>query len=248
MSSINGPLVVAAQDLYTSVSASPEHRIGALAWDYNSGKAFRYALVGASALVAGNLLAEAARDTQFVGMAVGTAGAVGDQFIQVTNGTTTVVPSQYVGGTININTAGTDLIGDEYTITNVTGTLTSGGALKVYLDRPLRYAVSTSATVNMLPSPWAGVIQNPATTPTGMCVGGAIFAIPATYYGWVQTHGTFNALSDGQTAAVGSDAGGFSGTAGATTVYAAGTGKQRVGVYRQAQSNGAGITVFLQID
>ncbi len=239
-------------DLYAAVTTQQE-MIGAIAWDENTGKAFRYALNGGSALVAGNLLQEAVRDTQFVNMAVGTAGAVGDAFIQVTNGTTTVVPQQYRGGSIHIYTAGTDLIGDEYTILDVTGTLTSGGAMKVWIDRPLRYAVTTSATVNMIPSPWAGVIQAPASTLTGMVVGGAIYAIPAStstvfQYGWVQTHGVFNALSDGQTAVIGSDLGAPSATAGSTTVYAAGSGHQRVGIYRIAAVLGKGVQIFLQID
>lgn len=244
---------MAAQDLYSSTT-NPQHAVGALAWDWDTGKAFRYALNGAAALVKGNLLQEAVRDTQFVNLAVGTAGVVGDLFLQITNGTTTVVPTQYRGGTINVYTAGTDLIGDEYTILDVTGTLTSGGALKVWLDRPLRYAVTTSATVNMLPSPWAGVIQAPVTTATGMAVGGAIFEIAAStatvfQYGWVQSHGTFNVLSDASTYAIDSNLmSPCSNTAGAPPVFAAGTGHQSVGVARQAQASTHGIVMFLQID
>jgi hypothetical protein len=252
MAKINGPIAITAQDLYTSTTVS-EHPVGALGWDWQVGKAFRWTLNGTTAMVAGSLYQEAVRDTQFVNMAVGTAAVVGQQFLQITNGTTTVVPNQYVGGTINIYTAGTDPIGDEYTITGVSGTLTSGGALNVYLDRPLRYAVTTSATVNMLPSPWAGVIVAP-TTQTGMIVGGAVYAIAAStstvpQYGWIQTHGVFDVLSDSSTYAIGSDLGGpAANTAGAPTVYAAGTTHQRVGVARQAQASTHGITMFLQID
>lgn len=252
MAKLGGPITISAQDLYSTTTV-PEHAVGALAWDWNTGKAFRYSLIGTTATVAGSLYQEAVRDTQFVNMAVGTAGAVGDQFIQVTNGTTTVVPTQYKYGTINIYTAGTDLIGDEYTIMGVSGVLTSGGALNVYLDRPLRYAVTTSAKVNMLPSPWAGIIVAP-TTQTGMIVGGAIYAHTAStstvfQYGWLQTHGTFNVLSDSSTYAIGSDLGGpAANTAGAPAVYAAGTTHQRVGTARQAQASTNGITMFLQID
>jgi len=248
MASITGRKTLSALDLYTATTDVPSpYTIGEMR-DGNNGKIFRYAKAGASALVKGNLLQEAANDTQFENMAVGVAGAVGDRFLQITNGTTTVTSEAFIGGSINVYTAGTVAIADEYTITSVGGVLTTGGALIVYLDRPLRYAFSTSAKVNMKRSPWSGVIQFPATTPTGMAVGVAIFEIPANQYGWVQTHGTVSALSDGSTFAVGSEVGTVSGTAGAVTVATVGTTKQRVGVTRQIAASAKGITIFLQID
>ena len=247
MAKVTGIGLVSGIDLYT-VDSTPNHQIGQIVWDGNAGKAFRYALVGASNLVMGNLLQGAVRDTQFENMTIGTAGAVGDNFFQVTNGTTTVVPAQYRGGSISVYTAGTVAIGDEYTITDVTGTLTSGGALKVYTDNPLRSVVSTSATVVMKPSPWAGVIQFPASTPTEMAVGIALTAATAATYTWVQTHGVACVLSDGQTFATGSNVGTASATAGSVTVFAAGTTHQLVGVAREAQSLAHAINIFLQID
>lgn len=248
MAHLTGSGIITDVDLYTS-STTPVlgRRVGDLVWGAN-GKAFRYALNGASALVKGNLLQASAQDTTYENMAVGTAGAVGDTYIQVTNGTATITSAQFIGGTINVYTAGTVAIGDEYTIRKITGTLTTGGALKVYLDRPLRYAYTTSAKVNMKRSPWSGVIQAPATTQTEMAVGVAIYEIPAAEYGWVQTHGVCSVLSDGSTFAVGSDVGTPSGTAGCVTVYAAGTTHQRVGVVRQAAASAHCITAFLQID
>lgn len=249
MATISGVSLLSPMDLYTS-SASPGEglSIGQIAWDGKTGKAFRYTLAGASNLVIGNLLQEAATDTQFENMAVGTAGAVGDTVLQITNGTTTVTSAQFVGGTINVYTAGGVAVGDEYTITGVTGTLTSGGAMYVSLDRPLRYAYTTSAKVNMKRSPWSGVIQAPATTPTGMACGVAIYPITAAQYGWVQTHGIVSVLSDGSTFAVGSGVGTVSGTAGCVTVATVGTTKQIVGVSRQAAASTKCITAFLMID
>lgn len=248
MAGINGTGILGGVDLYTS-TATPGAgmTIGQLFWDGNTGKAFRYSLNGGLALVVGNLLQEAAEDTQFENMAV-TATAAGSSYLNVTNGTTTVVPSAFVGGSILIYTAGTIAIGDEYTIVGISGTLTSGGALQVYLDRPLRTAATTSAKVVMKKSAWSGVIQAPATTQTGMAVGVAIYPIAANEYGWVQTHGPAAVLSDGSTFAVGSDVGTPSGTAGAATVFAAGTTHQRVGVVREAAASGHAISVFLQID
>jgi hypothetical protein len=210
-----------------------------------NGKEFSLALVGASALVAGNLLQTAAEDTTYENMAIGTAGAVGDMFLQVTNGTSTITATQFAGGSIGFYTAGTVAIGDEYTIMDVKGTLTTGGALQVFLDRPLRYAATTSAKVVMKRNLYSGVIQMPATTPTGIAVGIAIFAIPAASYGWVQTRGVASCLSDGSTFAVGSAVGTPSGTAGCVTVYAAATTKQAIGVAQEAAASAHAISVNL---
>jgi hypothetical protein len=249
MAGISGLATLGSLGLYTS-TASPAAglTIGQLVWDGKTGKAFRYVLNGGAALVTGNLLQEAVEDTTYENMAIGTAGVVGDAYLQVTNGTATITSDQFKGGTINAYTAGTVAVGDEYTITAVTGTLTTGGALKVWLDRPLRYAYTTNAKVNMNESPWSGVIQAPATTQTGMAVGVAIYPIALSQYGWIQTHGVCSVLSDGSTFAVGSDVGTPSGTAGCVTVYAAGTTHQRVGVVRQAAASAHCITALLQID
>lgn len=246
MADLTGPIIVTSQDLYTSSSVKL-HKIGDQGYG-TGGRKYRYVLAGASDLVAGNLLQESVEDTQFENMAVGTAGVAGDNFIQVTNGTTTVTSAAFEDGTISVYTSGTSLIGEEYVITKVTGTLTSGGAMKVWLDRPLRAAITTSAKVNMKRSPWSGVIQAPATTQTGMAVGVAIYPITAAQYGWVLTHGEANVLSDGSTFAVGSNLGTPSGTAGCVTVFAAGTTHQLVGVSREAAASGHGINAFIQID
>lgn len=238
---------IANIDLYQSVTDVAGAEYMGMHQQGLNGKEFAYALAGASALVKGNLLQEAVEDTQFENMAVGTAGVVGDAFIQVTNGTTTVVPTQYKGGSILVYTAGTVAIGDEYTILDVQGTLTTGGALRVYLDRPLRYAYTTSAKVVMKPNLYSGVIQMPATTPTGVPVGVAIYELPLATYGWVQTRGAAAVLSDGSTFAVGSGVGSGSGTAGAVTVYAAATTKAYVGIAREAAASAHAISVDLKL-
>lgn len=248
MADITGVTMISDTDLYTSNAvASSRYSVGDVV-EGSKGRKFRYSLAGASALVKGNLLQESAEDTQFENMAIGTAGAVGDNYLQVTNGTTTVTSAAFVGGTIGVYTAGTVAVGDEYVITKITGTLTSGGAMKVWLDRPLRYAYSTSATVNMKRSPWSGVIQFPATTQTGMPVGVAIYEIPAGEYGFVQTHGECTALSDNSTFAVGSAVSPSLAVAGAIGVNVAGTTHCNVGIVRQAKASAKGIATFLMID
>lgn len=248
MAGLSGPSVAAAIDLYTS-TATPGVglEIGQLV-PGRGGKLFRYVLAGASNLVVGNLLQTAVNDTTYANMTVGTAAAAGDKVLQITNGTATITDAQFKNGSLVVYTAGTIGVGDEYTIMGVTGTLTTGGALTVQLDRPLRSAVTTSATVTMKRSMYSGVIQFPATTQTGVPVGVAIYPITAAQYGWVQTHGECGVLSDGSTFAVGSDVGTPSGTAGAVTVFAAGTTHNRVGMVQQVAAAGKGISCFLQID
>lgn len=247
MAFITGTPTLSRFDLYTSNATAPSgYSIGALHFGVN-GKAFRLSLVGASALVMGNLLQESAEDTSYENMAV-LATAIGSEYLNVTNGTATITSAQFEGGSISVYTAGGVAVGDEYTITGITGTLTTGGALQVYLDRPLRAAFTTSAKVNMKRSPWSGVIQAPATTQTGIAVGVALAASTLAQYAWVQSKGVGAVLSDGSTFAVGSDLGTPSGTAGCASVYVAGTTHQRIGVSRQAAASAKCISALIQID
>ena len=248
MADITGIPLISDTDLYKSNAvASSVYSVGDLVMG-TKGRMYRYALAGAAALVKGNVLQESAENTTMENMAVGTAGVVADKYLQITNGTSTITSAQFVGGTIGVYTAGTVTVADEYVITKITGTLTTGGALKVWLDRPLRYAYTTSATVNMKRSPWSGVIQFPVTTPTGMPVGVAIYEIPLEEYGFVQTHGECTVLSDNSTFAVGSAVGTPADAAGACGVYDAATTYASIGIARQAKASAKGIAVFLHID
>lgn len=245
----SGLATLTPQDIYTT-TASPAYGLfaGQMGFEGTTGKYFRYALAGGVTTVVGNLLQEAALDTTYVNMVVAAAAAAGDTTLSITNGTATITNEQFYGGSLSIYTAGTIGVGDEYTIIAVSGTLTTGGALTVTLDRPLRAAVTTAATVNMKRSPWSGVIQMPQTTQTGMPVGVAIYPITNAQYGWVQTHGPASALSDNSTFANGSQLSPSLAAAGAVGVNVAGTTHGIVGWARQAAASGKGIGIFLQID
>lgn len=249
MANVSGIATISGSDLYTS-TATPGDGIypGQIVWDDKTGKAFRYVLNGGVTQVVGNLLQASAQDTSYENMAVSVAGVAGDTTLNITNGTATITAAQFVGGTLSIYTAGTIAIGDEYTITGVTGTLTTGGALVVNLDRGLRAAVSVSAKVNMKRSPFSGVVQFPATTQTEMPVGLSIYPITASQYGWIQTHGPAAALSDNSTFAVGSMVSPSLAVAGAVGVNVAGTTHGTVGWARMAAASAHAISVFLQID
>lgn len=245
MANLTGPKTISELDLYQTMTQAPSgYAIGDKVYGTN-GKTFRLALIGASNLVMGNALQSSVIDTSYTNMAVGTAGVVGDTFLQITNGTATITSAQFEGGSISVYTAGTVAIGDEYTILGVSGTLTTGGALTVQIDRPLRTAFTTSAKVNMRRSPWSGVIQSP-TTLTGSPAGVANFAATLGTYAFVQTHGVGAALSDGSSILVGSAIAVPSATAGAVILSAAGLAN--VGYALQAAAAAHAIGVFLQVD
>lgn len=248
MAKNSGIGLISGGDLYTTTpTPGLGMQIGQLFADGTGGKYFRYNLNGAVASVVGNLMQDAAQDTQFENMAV-LATTIGSAFINVTNGTTTVVPADYIGGSIFTYTAGTIAIGDEYTITGVSGVLTTGGALQVYLDAPLRASMTTSAKVVMKKSPWADTIQFPVTTQTGMPVGVTIFPEAIANYGFIQTHGVAAALSDNSTFAVGSMLSPSLAVAGAVGVNVAGTTHGTIGWARMAAASAHAISVFLMID
>lgn len=237
--------IIANTDLYTSVTDVPgAETIGSYVAGLN-GKEFAYSLAGASNLVVGNVLQEPAENTGLENAAVATAAVAGQSYLNITNGSTTITSLAYQGGSLSVYTAGTIPICDEYTIMAVTGTLTNGGSMNVFLDRPLRFAVTTSATVNMKPNLYSGVIQMPATTPTGVAVGAAVYAITAAQYGYVQSRGPATVLSDGSTFAVGTAVGTPSGTAGAVTLYSDASKAQIVGVARQANASAHGIDILM---
>lgn len=244
MSGLTGAPTIATIDLYSSSSSQGNTELGQLI-EGPQGKAFRYVLAGASNLVVGNVLQSKAVDTQFSNMTVASAVAAGATQITVTNGSTVTVADEFKYGSLTIYTAGTIPVAQEYTI--VSNTAAAGAAaMTITVDRPFRAAVTTSATVNLRWSPYYKVIQSPATTLTGSCVGVAIYAIPAGEYGWVQTRGVCGALSDGSSILVGSPVAVPSGTAGAVILGA--TNLMQIGQAMQAAASGKGIAVNLTLD
>ncbi|HEX9059106.1 MAG TPA: hypothetical protein VF941_02910 [Clostridia bacterium] len=237
---------IAGIDLYTSVTDVPgAEQLGSIEEGVN-GKAFAYALAGGSALVVGNLLQAPAIDTQFDDMAVPAAVAAATAAgapITITNGTTTVAAGDFRGGTLTVSV--TPGLAEEYTIIDH-GTATSGSAWNLYLDRPIRTAWTTSTKVTVRKNGYGGVIQMP-TTPTAHPVGVAIYAIPASAYGYIQVRGTAGVLSDNSTGAIGSDVSNSTATAGAVGVAVTGTTRSLVGTAQRALSSAKAVPVFLKI-
>jgi hypothetical protein len=218
----------------------------------DSGKAFRFCYNATPALVVGNAIQSSANTTitDFDGLAVATAAAKGDTKVVLTNGNTAVTAGMLVGGSFVVSTSSTASanIGEEYTIIDHS-TASGAGSLTVYLDTPLRTALTTATTtVALRKSPYYGVIQGTGGAATGTPVGIAIAPIPAANYGWLQTKGVCGALSDGSTFAVGSLVGPSVATAGAVGVFVAGTARTYIGFSMSAANSTHAISVQLTID
>ena len=242
MSYIAGTPTITEVDLYSSNTLPDSHfTLGQLVYGKH-GKAFRYVLAGAT-LVVGNLVQGPAIDTQFDALAV-VVGAAGATSLTCTLGSTAVTAGQFRGGNIIVNV--TPNLAEEYTI--VDHSAASGAATwTVYLDRPIRTAMTTSTRLVARRSPWSGVLQSIATTITASIAGAVIYPIASGEYGWIQTKGVAAVLADSSSILVGSGLiGGSTATAGACTLGVAGF--PSIGYAMQAANSGKPIPVFLTID
>lgn len=184
------------QDLYEE-SLVKLHKLGQL---YVSpwGDKFRYVRNGASsALVTGNLLQEAAEDTNFRSMAVQAAAAIGDEVVSVTLGGTATTAGLLEEGHLFVET--TPGIGQNFRILSHDVQSTTSGTCEFVIDRPLKIALTTTSQVTVRNSPYDRVIQYPVTTQTGGAVGVALYAMTASYYGWIQSGGNVSMLWDNAT-------------------------------------------------
>lgn len=221
-SQLTGAVVVAAQGIY-SESSTQLHDIGALVHS-NDGRVFRYAKVGATALVPGKLYQAAAEDTtNFQNLTV-TAPAVGDTSI-VTTTTVTLTANQLAGFYLVIVSASTNA-GQTLRVSG--NTAATAAVTTISLLDPVVYAPTGTTKIDMHPNPFNGVVVNP-TTQTSAPVGAALFKTTAAYFGWLQIRGPVGLLADGANV-VGSDLVASNGVAGAVEDAAAPGAQPYVGV------------------
>lgn len=187
----------------------------------SDGRAFRYAKAGAVALVPGHLLQAPAEITNHQSCAVASA-AVGATKITVTLGATAVTANQYAGGwLVENNAAG----GHAYLIKSHPAADLSTACVFTLEDPIIAAMTNATTTVDLVLSPYAGVLDNPASASSAP-VGVAVTPITATYYGWIQVAGPAAILSDGGST-VGTNVSASNGTAGA--VEAAVTAQAAIG-------------------
>lgn len=153
------------------------------------GRAFRYVLNGAVALVAGEVIQSPAVAPGNLARAVNTTSLVA-QFataITLTCGSSVAAGFYNDGYLVVASGAGQGYL---YQIKSHPAVSTGAtGIFTLYDEDGLAVAITITSTVSLLANKYNGVIQMPVTTPTGTVVGVAAYAIAITQYGWVQTWG-----------------------------------------------------------
>ena len=180
------------QPAYSSVS-TPLHKIGEKA-ETADGRKFRYVLCGATALVVGNALQTRIEDVDHDDVTV-RATAAGDTDLLITagSGSGALDANEYAEGYAVIDT--TPGLGYVYKISGHAAiTASANGTLVLYKDDAVQVALTAVSKVTLVASPYSKVIQCPISTDTGVCVGGAIYPIVASEYGWIQSGGPGAAL------------------------------------------------------
>lgn len=230
----------AAGQLLFSSSSTAFHDLGEKMVT-DDGRAFRYAKAGASALVQGKLQQAAAEDTSEQGLTP-TATAVGATTL-TTSSTVTVTANQYAGGYVVV----TVTPGEGYSYKIKSHPAATAAALTLTLEDPILVALTTSSRIDLVASPFNGVIIAP-TTLSGAVAGVAVYPIAAGEYGWLQTHGPCPVLADGANA-VGAAVVPSNGVAGAVE-DAAGPGAQgpQVGYMMTGAADTEYGAVFLTLD
>lgn len=230
------PVIYGIEPFTTETTQS--HQLGTIGVD-SDGRKYRYAEVGASALVAGNLLQSAAEATDSQDLAV-SAAAIGALTVTTTT-TLTVTANEFAEGYLVVTV--TPGLGHTYKIRSHPAA--TSAALTITLYDPIEVALTTSSRIDLVHNPYANVIQWPATE-TGGAVGVAVVAAAADTFTWIQTGGIASVLQEGATA-VGAAVYASTGTAGAViddpTVATPLVGRAFTGI--ASGENGA---IFLSLD
>lgn len=237
MSSLKPDIMVNPSDLFVQTgnvagtvpytTQIPELGVRSVTGD---GREFRYVQAGASNLITGHLLQSAGPQSNYVDVtAIAVAAGATTATLTVSTGTA-VVANQFTGGYYQTYGTVANGGGQNLKIASNTAVSSSGTSITLTLEEGPSIAITTSATVNIIPPAYQGIIDVPSTV-TGKVVGVALPVIPdssltlngltALFYGWVQVKGIANALIAG-TPAIGTGLSApNSGTAGALQVTAA---------------------------
>ena len=188
MSKYTGVIGGLGENPFITNDANPSHDLGAvMAADNN--RRFVYVLNGAVAMVRGSMMQAAAEDTADQALAVA-AAAVGATSI-VTTTTVTVTANQYAGGFVVVSV--TPGLGQVFKIKSHPAA--TAAVVTLTLEDPIQVALTTDSRIDLVASPYSGVVITPATL-TGCPVGVAVNAISANQYGWLQTWGPSPVIAD----------------------------------------------------
>lgn len=187
MSTLSKQIVIAPQEVFVS-STTQGTDLGQLATT-GDGRCFRYALAGAVNLVPGDLLQSPAGDTTnynpIGGLSIGQANATGSVGPLTLSDSLTITANAIAGGQMII--VGGVATGYSYKVKS-NSAVSSATGVSIVLEDPLLTNLTTATRVALVPNPYNGVIQQPATR-SGNPVGVAVNALASGTYGWIQTRG-----------------------------------------------------------
>ncbi len=227
---MGGPIDLQANGTFQSSSDANFATLVGTRWDTTDGREFMLVSVGASATEAGFLYQDSAIVSNHQNLTVTAFNPYGETngvanststnaFVTVTLGATAATLNQYQGGLLVVNSSAG--IGQTLRIASNTAAAASGSCVVTLEDGP-NVALTTSSVVSLIPAHGANVVIMP-TTPTNVPVGVALYAIPASSYGLIQTKGIVGAVSDATVAAVGEEISPSLTTAGTVTLAKANT-------------------------
>lgn len=194
MSTLKQNIQITPQDVF-STSSTQMTDLGALGTT-GDGRYFRYAKVGATTLVPGQVYQGPASDaTNFSpvgGLAVGQANATGSSSFTV-NTSITLTANQLAGGLASI--AVTPGQGYTYKIKSNSAVTSATGSV-ITLEDPLLTNISTASKVVFYPGAYNGIVVL-GTAATSTPVGVAVYPVTNAQFGWIQTRGIVSALIGG---------------------------------------------------
>src|SRR3990167_6505133 len=191
-----------------STETVPQHKLVSLGFT-SDGRKFRYAKVGASALVAGDVIQTPAETTGAQSRIVA-AAAVGATSITTTD-TLSATANEFADGYIIVTGEASTGTGHAYRIKSHPAVTSAVCTFQLY-DK-VEVALTATTQVDIVANPYNGVIQWPATQ-TGSAIGVAFVAAAIDAYTWIQTGGLGPVLTTG-TVAVGANVSASTGSAAA---------------------------------
>lgn len=169
---------------HTSDTAAQKFPFGQLL-EYEDGRKFRYGLIGATALVPGNIVQGKAVIAGDSLLAVQAAAAIGDTTVSIT-AQGTAAANFYTDGWAIVNKDPGSGFAHKVKSHAVFAAATK--VITLYPDYPVRVALTTTSELSFVPSAYKGIIIAP-TTLTNRVSGVACTAITAAQHGFVQTGG-----------------------------------------------------------
>ena len=215
------------------------------------GRKFRFTLAGVL-MVVGDVQQSAAALSTSENLAPDADQAVGDRIVTFTHGAATTVINLFAEGyaVMSVTPGGGDTykIASHAALTNAT----AGDIINFAAGNALRRAITTAATkMDLSRHAYAGAIEAPVTTSTGIPVGVAVSAITNGGFGWLQTRGACGVLTD-DTVIAGNDVVVPSAAAGAcgpfTDTEANSNIEQSIGKCLVIAANTAFSSIFLTLD